>query len=140
MSAVAAIYDLLNNTAAVTDDLEMYNNQAAIFTVEPAPEDSPQPLVVIVQTGGILGTGRDRGHKGGELAIDVKLWGNKGDSEKGIRNLADTLWLTLDRADLAITGFEFVYCLAEPPQRLLDPNGFPGFLIPCRVMVRKEDS
>jgi len=140
MSIVSAIYTEIIGDSVFTNQLGSYDFGAgdapAVFTAEPAPEDSDSPMVVITQIGGSLGTARDRTHRGGEVTIDVKLWGDKGDSEKVLRELADDLWLLLDRADLTITGMEFCYCLAEPPRRLSDPQGFPGFLVSCRVLVR----
>lgn len=142
MSMVADVRNYLAAQTEITAQLAEYDFgsglEPALFTVEPAPEDSPSPLVVIQQPTGNEGTARDRSHKGGEIFIDVKLWGNRRDSEKALRNLADDLWLTMDRADItvSISGGEFVNCIATPPQRLSDPDGFPGFIIPCRITVR----
>lgn len=140
MSIVNAVRDYLTGVSSVADELAKYDfgsgEVAALFTVEPAPEDCRGPLVVIVQSTGDEGTARDRSHKGGQAFIDVKLWGNKRDSEKELRTIADAIWLAMDRADLTVSGYEFVNAIATPPQRLSDPDGFPGFIIPCRITVR----
>ena len=140
MSIVSAVFDYISSQPSIVDELGRYDfgsgDAPALFTVEPAPEDSGAPLIVIQQPTGNEGTARDRTHKGGQAFIDVKLWGNKTDSEKKIRDLADTIWTTLDRADLTVSGFEFVNCIATPPQRLADPDGFPGYIVPLQVTVR----
>lgn len=137
---VAAVHELLADESSLIAKLAKYNfgsgDAPAIFTVDPAPENSSQPLIVITQIGGTMGTARDRSHRGGEVSIDVRLWGDKGDSEKTLREIADQIWLLLDRADLSVNGFEVVNVRAEAPQRLSDPQGFPGYLVPVFVLVR----
>jgi len=137
MSVVQGVYDAIIDEPTFTAKLAEYNGSPAVFTMTPAPEDCEHPLVTISQVSGSLGNGRDRGHRGGEFLIDVNVWGDKGDSEKAIREYADELWLLLDRASVQADGFdETVYCVATPPSRVSDPDGFPGFLITCRVLVR----
>lgn len=138
MSVPQGVYDVIIAETALTAKLATYNSLPAVLTITPAPEDCAQPLITISQIGGTL-SGRDRGNKGGEVIVDVSLWGNKSDTEKELRNIADELWLLLDRAQVQADGFtETVYCLADPPNRIADPDGFPGFLITCRILVRQK--
>jgi len=140
MSVLKAIYDLVKATPSVTTDLATYDfgsgNEPAIFTTQPPPPDAPAPLVVISQTGGNL-TGRDRSTRGGEIELDVFVWGEQNESEKGINAIAMELWRTLDRATLTVEGYESVYCLSDPPGRAPDGDGFPGYLLRCRVLIRE---
>jgi hypothetical protein len=143
MSVLKAVYDVIKNDATVTNDLAAYDfgsgNEPAIFTTQPPPPDAPAPLVAIVQTGGSL-IGRDRSTRGGEVEIDVFVWGNRGESEKLINDIAMNLWRALDRVELSVDGYDPVYCLADPPGRAPDDEGFPGYLLRARALVREITS
>jgi hypothetical protein len=138
MSVVQAVYDAIIADTTFTGKLATYRNNPAVFSVDPPPEQSASPSVVMAQVGSVI-KADDRGTRAGEYVVDVKLWGDREDSEKVLRDLADELWLLLNRASVSADGFdETVYCLADPPTRLTDPDGFPGFLVSCRVLVRTE--
>lgn len=141
MSVVGGVYAHLAADTDITDEIGTYDygsgSQPAIFTTPDYPEDAATRFLVVSSSGGFL-DGRDRGHRGGVVLVNVTLWGSKGDSEKSLRELADTLWFSLDRASIVASGFEVVYCLADPPQRLTDREGYPGFSVSCRILVRKE--
>jgi hypothetical protein len=109
---------------------------AALFTALPAPADCPQPLITISEEGGTpWGT---RAQRGAESAALVTLRGDKSRSEKALSELAQQLWLRLHRAELTLSGFTEVGCLARPPERAADPQGFPEYRI--RVTVRLLES
>jgi len=140
MSVVSCIYDFLKVETVVTDGLATYDFGSgalpAIFTTPDVPEDAATPFILVSTVGGFL-AGRDRAYRGGIVTVDVTLWGSKGDSEKTLRELADTIWFTMDRAPITVTGMEAVYCLADPPRRFTDSDRYPGFVVNCRVLVRK---
>ena len=136
-TVIEGVYDLITNDAGVTDQLATYNGVPAVFTFAPFPEDAEYPAVTIQQAGGSLGTARDRSTKGGDVSMLVNVWHDKGASEKALRDLADDLWALLDRASLTVSGYDVVRVTATPPQRLEDPDGFPGYLITCSVLVRR---
>lgn len=140
MSVVSAVYSYLINETAITDGLSTYDFGSgavpSIFTVDDIPEDAGTPFIRISPIGGYL-SGRDRANRGGIVNTDVALWWSKGDSEKTMRELADELWFTLDRAPITVDGMDCVYFLADPPRRGNDSDGFPGFVIACRCLVRK---
>jgi len=140
MSVIKAVYDRLKSVPAVTGSLGQYDfgsgNESAIFTVNPPPQDAPTPLIAINQTGGEL-TGRDRATRGGDVDIDVYVWGNRGESEKLIDEISMEVWRTLDRAVLTVDGYEAPRCLADPPAKAPDPEGYPGYLIRARVLIRE---
>jgi len=113
-------------------------SEPAIFTSDMVPEDASTPFIRITAIGGFL-DGRDRSKRGGVRTVDVALWGSKSDSDMSLRDLAETLWFTLDRATITSTAYdEIVYCLAEPPRNINDRDGFPGYVVSCRILVRKE--
>jgi len=141
MSIPKAIYTVLNADSGITDELSTYDfgggAAPSIFTFEPAPENAETPFIVIAPVSSSSG-GADRSTKAGVLSIDIKLWEKKGRSEETLRQLADKIWFAMDRAILADDYFDSIsYCLATPPYRLLDPDGFVGFIISCRILVRK---
>lgn len=141
MSVVSGIYSYLKDQSDITDGLSTYDfgggDIPALFTTPDIPEDAPTPFILISTVGGFL-DGRDRTTRGGVVTVDATLWGSKGDSEKVLRELADALWFSLDRAPIEVIDMDVVYCLADPPRRLNDRDGFPGFVVSCRVLVRKE--
>ena len=140
MSVISGVYAYLLTDTDVTETLATYDFGSgavpAIFTGD-VPTDAATPFIVLSPVGGYL-SGRDRGHRGGVVSVDANLWGSKGDSEADLREQADTLWFSLDRAPVDVTGMEAVYCLADPPRRLTDSDRFPGFNVTCRILVRKE--
>lgn len=143
MSVVGGVYEYISADSTITDQLGTYDfgdgSEPAIFTKEPANADSGNPLITITQVGGSLGSGRDRGHRGGEVTIDIKIWHDKDASLKDLRELADDVWLAMDRSVFNIDDFEMVYCLSTPPSSINDPDGFPGYVISCRILVRELD-
>lgn len=133
-----AIYSKLNADSNVTDKLATYHDgeadeRAAIFTVE-IPEDADNICVRIEQVTALFhGT---RGQRGSETFADVSIWADKLMSDSDLRNAADAVWTSLDRQTLPLTvdGYNQTLCLADNPVRITDPDGFPGFLVRCRVM------
>ena len=108
----------------------------AVFTALPAPADCPQPLIIVSEEGGEpWGT---RAKRGAEVAAVVTLRGDKSRSEKSLSELAQQLWLQLHRAELTLSGFAEVGCLARPPERAVDAQGFPEYRV--RVTVRVLES
>jgi len=132
-----AIRDKLIDTDAVTDELATYDfgddtPTPAVFTIEPIPHDCDLPAIVVTESGGSrFGT---RAKRGAEAEAEVNVWGDKKRSQKSLRGLAELIWRALDRKHLTVTGYTEIGCYAYPPQKLTDPDGFPGYLI--RVMVR----
>ena len=141
MSVVSGVYNFLKAETDVTAGLGTYDfgdgGSTALFTTDVIPEDAATPFIRISTVGGYL-DGRDRTYRGGVVIVDVTLWGSKGDSGKTLRELADTVWFAMDRAPIEATGFDVVYCLADPPRQLNDRDGFPGYNISCRILIRKE--
>ena len=140
MSVIKGVYEHLNADVSVTSTLASYDfgsgSQPAIFTVNPPPQDAPTPLVLIVQTSAAL-SGRDRTTRGGEIGLDVTIWGDRGESEASINDAAMVVWRSLDRATISVSGYEVPMCLADPPVVSPDPDGFPGYRIAIRILIRE---
>lgn len=141
MSIVAGVYASLIADSTVANAVASYkfdgvSGTPAIFTRDPAPDDAAGPLIVISEVSAIA-AGRDRGTRGGEVTVDVKVWGERDTSYKVLRDLSLNIWKALDRATLTISGFECVNVVALMPTRLDDPDGFPGYVVTIRVLVRE---
>jgi len=105
----------------------------AIFTArEVIPDDAALPAAILTIPTCDSDQG-DRGHKGGNSRVDIRLYGGKAHSSAALESLAYLIWAAVDRADLSMTGFDNCGCIADPPSTMTDPDGFPGFLIQARV-------
>ena len=96
---------------------------------------APALVTIVAEGGDPWGT---RAQRGAECVALVTLRGDKSRSDKALSDLAQALWLCLHRAELTISGFVEVGCLARPPERTADAQGFPEYRI--RVMVRLLES
>jgi hypothetical protein len=45
------------------------------------------------------------------------------------------VWNAINRAELTITGFGEVGVYADAPQKIVDPEEFPGFRVPLMVRI-----
>jgi len=109
----------------------------AVFTVEPAPPECGNPVIVLVQNGGT--PFEDRGHRGSEVSVTVKLWGDRlGSTEKHLRGLATRVWRLLDRCALTLTDYDAVGAAASFPQRTQDAEGYPGYLLTLTIKVMEK--
>jgi hypothetical protein len=142
MPAVKAIVAALVSNADVTAELATYDFGSgaapAIFAVDPAPEDAAGTLVVVSQVGGAWDVrARDRSQRATEVLVDVKIWGDKDDSDKALRELAWEAWRGLDRlARSTFDGWEVFNFRCSAPVRLSDPDGFPGYVVQVVTTVR----
>ena len=134
-----AFYDALNGESSITDQLDTYQfttgaaETAAIFTSATIPKDAPRRCIHIGQvTGSPWGT---RDSKGGEVLVDVTCWGDNVLSDKALETLAWDVQYFLTRNRLTITGYHCVLHLADPPRRTEDDDGFPGYIITCRLLI-----
>jgi len=114
--------------------------EPAVFTIEPAPEDTKGPFIIITQVGGDFSNVRDRTTRGGNIDIDVKLWGDRDNSHKVLRDLSYELWQLLDRATFDVDGYHVLQCLSDPPGYIGGDRNFPGYLLRCGVLIRESVS
>lgn len=142
MPAVRAIVAAVNAATTITQDLATYDFGSgaapAVFAVDPAPENALGPLVVVSQVGGSWDImARDRSASATEVLVDVKVWGDKDDSDKTLRAIAWEAWRALDRLTPVIEdGWETFNFRCAAPVRLADPDGFPGYTIQVTATVR----
>ena len=131
----AALQQLLAADATVTAHLATYDfgsgAEPAVCTCDPAPADCANPCVVVTQViGSPWGT---REAEGGEIDCDVRVWGDKDRSDAALVAAAEAIWRSVNRGAPARGGWEFGTCVADPPGRMTDTDGFPGYLIRVRI-------
>ena len=138
---VAAVRDAIVALPGVTVDLATWDfgdgvRRPAVFTREPAPAECENPVCTVTLAGGDNYGTRDQ--RGGEIDVEVKVWGDKLGSEKRLRGLAMALWRGLDRAALTIEGYNHGGTQAYAPRGLTDAEGFPGYVMLVRVRALEE--
>ena len=136
MKLKKAIRDIIIADSDVTDQLGTYefvrgSDSPAVFTSRVIPEDCDYPAVLITQITGIPWGTRDS--RGGDVLLDIDVFDNKKQSDKALNDVAGDIWRLLDRAQLTISGYDHVLCMADPPIQLEDDDGFPGYVIRCRI-------
>lgn len=133
-----ALRDLLVADANVTGKIATYEfttgaaETPAVFTDDVAPGNAEGIFIVVTTLDSDnFGT---RARRGGEVWIDVNLWGDKGRSDLALWQAADAAWKCLDRAMPVVTGWNMMRVVATPPQRITDVDGFPGYLLRCHTL------
>lgn len=135
------IYQLLSNTANVTDRLAVYEGGPAIFTIETLPDNCPFPAIWLSLVGG---TPFDtRGNRGADWHLDIEVYDDKDLSSSALDDLAMAIWDACDRADLSALldteGYMDAGCRASPPSKHGGPDSFPGYLIRVQARTLKKD-
>ena len=133
-----AIWTVLDNDSDITDELATYDYAdgtwtPAIFTSRKIPEDAHYPAIHITQVSGVQWGVRDS--RGGDVLIDVDIYDDKEQSDEALNDLAHAVWRRLDRASLTVEGYTPILCQADPPMQKEDRDGYPGYLVRCRVLV-----
>lgn len=134
---VEAIRDILTADADVTGGLATYQftsgvDAAAIFTIDPIPENAELPAIVVTTPS--AGTYNTCDRHGVELDIDVRIFGNR--QNQSIASLHTTAWAIYDALSLpslSVAGYDDYGVIASPPTRISDPDGFPGYLVSAQL-------
>ena len=108
----------------------------AVFTLDTGapPAGSGRPAIVIEERGGEpWGT---RGHTGADVRARVHVFGER--TGASVRGLAWQVKELIDRARPALTGYDIIQLIAEPPAREADAAGFPGYRIDVRLLALKQ--
>ncbi len=133
-----AIHTILLAEPSITGALATYDFGAgaapAIHTRDPIPVSSEHPAIIITETGGD-NWDTFRGHKGGIMIANVRVYGDRSMSRKILRNLAQDIWEELHLSNLVVPGYDDVGTYCDMPAELEDPDGFPGFLIVVRSRI-----
>lgn len=137
MPILKGLYDYLVADSGVTSRVTTYKGAPAVFTIDPAPPDAGTKMIVLTQVGGDR-ENSCRAHRGSGLRIDVRCWDDKSQSDKAVRELAFYLWEFLNWSKFPAVGYDVCSCFADTPQGIKDPDGFPGYVVPCRILVREE--
>lgn len=135
-----ALRDILLADATVTDALASYDfgdgDHPAVFTVDPIPQDSSLPAIVLTLDGGVRwGT---RASIGGEADVTVRMYDDKSRSTQALRDLAWAVFEALERCTPTFDGYEEVGVMASPPMAAPDPDGFPGYQVAVLVRFLEE--
>lgn len=141
---VKQIRDLLVGSAGITGALTTYEfapgvATPAVFTVDPIPKDADLPAIIITQPSGVDWGTLDK--RGAEVDIDVRCYADKdpGRSSLALRQLAWNIWELLGLATFTMPGYGQWGCFCTtPPTALVDPDGFPGYLIPLMVRILED--
>jgi hypothetical protein len=136
---VQALRDKLVVITAITNLLATYKfngttGTPAIFTINPMPEDTAYPAIMIYDTGGNSNFGT-RSTIGANINATVSVYGNKQRDWTTIKQAAWLVWRALERQSLTITGFSTVMVRAQPPKSINDGIGFPGFVVEVTATV-----
>lgn len=99
----------------------------AVFTTEPAPAACPNPVVIIIQTGG--SSYDTRGRLADTIVHTIKVWGDKSESDDALRALANRIRSIIHRCSLTVEGATRHYAISTPPGRVVDVDEFPGYII-----------
>lgn len=140
MKIKKAIAAVIIGNAGVTGQLGTFKfnrtlSRPAVFTSRKVPDDCGYPAVLITQVSAVAwGV---RGYEGGDVLVDVDVYDNKTSSDKILNDVCGDIWRLLNRAVLSITGYDHVFCIADPPMQTEDDDGFPGYVIRCRVKAIK---
>lgn len=144
MKIKKAIYDVIvadTGVGGVTPQLGTYPfnrvlYRPSVFTSRKIPDDCGYPAVLITQVSGVAwGT---RGYEGGDVLVDVDVFDDKTSSDKALNDVCGDIWRLLNRVALVIIGYDHVFCIADPPMQTADDEGFPGYVIRCRVKAIKQ--
>ena len=136
---------IVNNVAAVallgTWEFTSGAPEASVFTDDRSPSEGERPCVNISEAGG--SDEGVRGFPGRDAIVSVRVMGNKGMSQKVLRETAEAVHDALHRKTTEFNtyteprGYEGIAVLANSPEGIEDENEFPGYLIVCRAIVLK---
>ncbi len=117
--------------------------QAGVFTIDPAPAKAPNPVCVVTQQGGphIESSFSCRKLASLEALINIRIWGDKERTDAALRELAWSvhgLFFVRGPSILAVTGWVVRQQTISAPSKLADSEGFPGYSLNLAVTVTKE--
>lgn len=131
-SIVSAINALLSTDALLISRLATYDfgdgPSPAIFTVDPAPDNSPVPLLVISQELGAPGSG-NRKERAVNVGGTVTVWGENTPSGIALEAIGWDIWRILDEAEITTEQFGEILLSAGAPQSTIDPDDYPGRVV-----------
>ncbi len=103
----------------------------AIFTIRPRPDAATNPLLIVMAgPGEPYGTNSASGLR---QPVTIEVWGDRNGSDVDVSELSETVWEALDRADITFAGMAWSLIDCNPPERIDDPDGFPGYQITAIV-------
>jgi hypothetical protein len=140
---VAALQQLLWNDPRVAPALGPWDfgdgqKRPGVFTTDPAPEAAPNPVVVVTLDAiSEWVKARKKAHL--VHHVNLRLWGDRQESEKGLRVLAWRLYRLLVTSRLELDpdeGYEHKLTrITAGPERIKDEDGFPGYNFQLEISV-----
>lgn len=137
MSAVTqAIYDRLAGDATLEGLIATYNDQPAIFTVDPAPGDAELPY--IVTAGEFAAAAFDtKNSEGRQLWRDVRCYAAADGSAVTVETIAERVRELLHRDPLAVAGFGAFVAECSGPI-VADEQDAYGRIVTVRMIMTEE--
>jgi hypothetical protein len=140
MNLKPALRNLLLASTAVTSRCALFDfggvTQAAIFTGQVFPERTEYPAIIISQVS--TSWGGVRGYRGGEVFVDVNVYGDKLHSDTALSDLASAVWDAIDRQSIEVGEYKSYGMFADPPVEQADVDGFNGYVIRLRIIMVAE--
>ena len=116
--------------------------RAGVFTTDPAPEEAPNPVCILSFSGGTPNPGLStRIRLAQTMNVLVVLWGNKTESNIGLRTLAHQvfdLFFTQATSILVDSDWRTEEHTITTPSELTDGDGFPGYSMVLTITASKE--
>ena len=112
-------------------------DEPACFTNDRYLFMARRPLIYIEQRA-FSGSEGDRAARSFDAQVAIEIWGNRSASDVDLMGLAQEVWNICDRLNLNLTGWSTVDVEAQAPDRIDDPDGFPGYSVLCDINLLQE--
>ena len=112
-------------------------DEPACFTNDRYLFMARRPLIYIEQRA-FSGSEGDRAARSFDAQVAIEIWGNRSASDVDLMGLAQEVWNICDRLTLNLTGWSTVDVDAQAPDRIDDPDGFPGYSVMCDINLLQE--
>jgi len=144
MNLTGAIYTLLAANTSVTDLLATYTDKdgatfPAIFTADPIPEDSTEPLLVLSGhvTDNEIETKGDASSR--EIDFDIRAYTTRTGSVLAINALSEAVRTALQRIEIPIAGLDWITTNVSGPT-VVDQDDNYGRVLTARVSYIAPDT
>ena len=112
-------------------------DEPACFTNDRYLYMARRPLIYIKQSP-FSGSEGDRAARSFDAQVAIEIWGNRSASDVDLMGLAQEVWNICDRLNLNLTGWSTVDVDVQAPDRIDDPDGFPGYSVMCDINLLQE--
>ena len=131
-----AVYDVMAEDGTLTDLLNTYGGEPAIFTTEPAPGDAAMPY--IVSSGEVAQEPWDTKTTSGRIATrDVRCYTAESGSADVVEAIAERVWDLFHRQTIDIDGWTVVIAECSGPVSADEQDAY-GRIVTIRFTVQEE--